>query len=518
MRTAALLLICALAVHAGVASAPQFADPQRRAKLESGFADVDRLFREFAERSHVPGAAWGIVVDGELAHAGSYGLRNVAAKAPVDADTVFRIASMTKSFTAMSILKLRDEGKLSLDDAAEKYVPELKALKYPTTDSPRITIRHLLSHSEGFPEDNPWGDRQLADTDEQMTELLRKGIPFSNAPGIAYEYSNFGFAILGRIVSRVSGQPYDEYISDNVLRPLGMTSTTLHPSKVPGNRIALGYRWEDDRWKDEPLLPHGSFGAMGGMLTSVRDLSRYVGAFLKAWPPRDGAEAGPIRRASLREMQQAWRPSSMRVTREARTGAVRLAASSYAFGLGVSQTCDFRTIVSHSGGLPGFGSAMRWLPDYGVGVIVFGNLTYTGWGGVTNDVFDRLVKTGALEPRAVEPSPALMKARDDVSRLVIKWDDTLADRIAADNLFLDQSKERRRAGLEELHALVGACSPPTRFDRVENALRGEWIMKCERGDVKVAITLAPTVPPTVQYLSAGPVAFFRPPVETCAQP
>jgi len=82
MGTAALLLICALAVHAGVASAPQFTDPQRRAKLESGFADVDRLFREFAERSHVPGAAWGIVVDGELAHAGSYGLRNVAAKAP----------------------------------------------------------------------------------------------------------------------------------------------------------------------------------------------------------------------------------------------------------------------------------------------------------------------------------------------------------------------------------------------------------------------------------------------------
>src|SRR5262245_51801487 len=115
MRTAVLLLVSVAAVHAGVASAPQFTDPQRRAKLESGFADVDRRFREFAERSHVTGAAWGIVVDGELAHAGSYGLRDVVAKAPVDADTVFRIASMTKSFTAMSILKLRDEGKLSLD-------------------------------------------------------------------------------------------------------------------------------------------------------------------------------------------------------------------------------------------------------------------------------------------------------------------------------------------------------------------------------------------------------------------
>src|SRR4029077_7533668 len=186
MRTCCLLLLVLVAVvGAAVEPAPQFADPQRRAKLESGFADVDRLFRELAERSHVPGAAWGIVIDGELAHAGAFGVRDVAAKAPVDADTVFRIASMTKSFTAMSILKLRDEGRLSLDDAAEKYVPELKDLKYPTTDSPRITIRHLLSHSEGVPEDNPWGDRQLADTDEQMLQMLRRGIPFSNAPGIA---------------------------------------------------------------------------------------------------------------------------------------------------------------------------------------------------------------------------------------------------------------------------------------------------------------------------------------------
>jgi CubicO group peptidase (beta-lactamase class C family) len=518
MRTGLLIVVFAAAVHAAVAPTPQFTDPQRRAKLESSFADVDRLFREFAERSHVPGGAWGVVVDGELAHAGSFGVRDVAVKAPVDADTVFRIASMTKSFTAMSILKLRDDGRLSLDDPAERYVPELKDLKYPTTDSPRITIRHLLSHSEGFPEDNPWGDRQLADTDEQMTQLLRKGIPFSNAPGIAYEYSNFGFAILGRIVARVSGRPYDEYVADNLLRPLGMTSTTLHPSKVPANRLALGYRWEDDRWQDEPLLPHGSFGAMGGMLTSVRDLSRYVSAFLSAWPPRDGAETGPIRRASLREMQQPWRPSSMRVTRDARTGAVRLAASSYGFGLGVSQSCDFRTVVSHSGGLPGFGSSMRWLPDYGVGVIALGNLTYTGWGGVTNDVFDRLAKTGGLEPRAVEPSPALVQARDDVSRLVITWDDRLASRIAAENLFLDRSKEERRKGLDELRARVGACTPPTGFDRVENALRGEWIMACERGNVKVAITLAPTMPPTVQYLSAGPVEFFQPPFQTCARP
>src|SRR5262249_21388409 len=171
-------------------------------------------------------------------------------------------------------------GRLSLDDPAERYVAELKNLKYPTTDSPRITIRHLLSHSEGFPEDNPWGDRQLADSDDQLSQMLRRGIPFSNAPGIAYEYSNYGFGILGRIVSTVAKRPYTEYITANILRPLGMTSTTLEPSAVPPPRLAHGYRWEDERWKDEPLLSNGAFGSMGGMLTSVRDLSRYVGVFL----------------------------------------------------------------------------------------------------------------------------------------------------------------------------------------------------------------------------------------------
>ena len=119
----------------------RFTDPDRVAKLSAAFGDIDRVFREFAERQHIPGAVWGIVIDGRLAHVGVTGYRDVAARSPVDSGTVFRIASMTKSFTAMAILKLRDEGKLSLDDPAERWVPELAGLPYPTTDSPKITIR-----------------------------------------------------------------------------------------------------------------------------------------------------------------------------------------------------------------------------------------------------------------------------------------------------------------------------------------------------------------------------------------
>src|SRR5260221_564078 len=209
-----------------------------RATLETAYAGVDHRFTEFAIQQHVPGAAWGVIVDGQLAHTGVHGLRDIPSKSPVTADTVFRIASMTKSFTAMAIVKLRDEGKLALDDPAEKYVPEMKTLSYPTSDSPRISIRHLLSHSTGFPEDNPWGDQQLADSDEQLSRMLRGGVPFANAPGIAYEYSNYGFAILGRIVANVSGMTYSDYVSANILKPLAMTSTTLDPSSVPPDRAS----------------------------------------------------------------------------------------------------------------------------------------------------------------------------------------------------------------------------------------------------------------------------------------
>ena len=486
-----------------------FADPGRRAKLATAFLEIDRLVATFMERTHVPGAAWGIVIDGELAHIGVAGSRDLSSKAAVTKDSVFRIASMTKSFTAMAIMKLRDEGKLSLEDLAERHVPELKGLPYPTADSPRLTVRHLMSHAEGFPEDNPWGDQQLAATEEEFTKMLRQGIPFSNVPGVAYEYSNYGFAILGRIVTNVSGKPYRQYIGDTILKPLGMTSTTLEPGAVPADRLAHGYRWEDERWKDEPPLPDGAFGAMGGMLTSVSDLSKYVGAFLAAWPPRDGAETGPVRRASLREMQQIWRARPSTVTRTA-AGTVNLNAGGYGYGLRIGESCAFGLIVGHSGGLPGYGSLMQWLPEYGVGIVAFGNVTYTGWGPVVTNAFELLAKTGGLQPRTPQPSPALVEMRDATSRLVLKWDDKQADHIAAMNLFLDRSKERRQKEIADLRAKVGQCMAPTAFDSVENWLRGQWTMKCERGDLRVAITLAPTIPPRVQHLEVRPAPASSP--------
>jgi CubicO group peptidase (beta-lactamase class C family) len=480
-----------------LAQTAAFTDSARRRKLEAALPEVDRIFAATAERLRAPGAAYGVIIDGELVHARGVGVQDLESKRPVDADTIFRIASMTKSFTAMAIVRLRDEGKLRLDDRADQYVPELAGLAYPTKDSPPITIRHLLSHAGGFPEDNPWGDQQLDATEAELTDWMRRGIPFSNPPGVAYEYSNYGFAILGRIVSRASGMRYADYVATHILQPLGMGATTFEPASVPPARVARGYRWEDERWKDEPSLADGSFGSMGGLLTSVRDLSRYVAFLLSAWPPRDDGDAGPIRRSSAREMQETTREAIASVFRDRTT--LRLNAGGYGFGLRISQTCQFAHVVGHGGGLPGFGSLMRWLPEYGVGLVAMGNVTYAGWGRAFDDSLAALAATGALLPRQPAPSAALTKARGDVSALIADWDDARADAVAADNLFLDRSKDRRRAELAQLGPRHGTCRAGE-WVEVENALRGRWKMPCQRGALSVAVTLAPTMPPRVQFL------------------
>jgi hypothetical protein len=251
---------------------------------------------------------------------------------------------------------------------------------------------------------------------------------------------------------------------------------------------------------------------MGGMLTSIHDLGKYVAFLSGAFPPRDEADTGPVKRASVREMQQIWRSRPARVTRSARGDSVLLNTGGYGYGLGISQSCLFGHVVAHSGGLPGFGSQMRWLPEYGVGIVALGNLTYTGWGGVITQAFDALAATGALQPRMPVPAPALVAAREAVTRLVNNWDDALADSLAAVNLFLDDSKERRRTRLIALHGDVGeSCRNDGPFV-VENALRGRWRMRCGSGrsGLEVSITLAPTVPPKVQYLDVQIADVARP--------
>ena len=157
------------------------------AQDSAAFAGIDRSMEHYRLDAHIPGMVWGIVQDGRLVHVKGAGVQDVDTKRPVSPDTLFRIASMTKAFTALAILKLRDEGKLTLDAAVETYVPELRGWKYPTHDSPKIRVRDLLTHTAGFVTDDPWGDRQTPLPEEEFTRLLQNGVPFSRPPAMAME-------------------------------------------------------------------------------------------------------------------------------------------------------------------------------------------------------------------------------------------------------------------------------------------------------------------------------------------
>jgi CubicO group peptidase (beta-lactamase class C family) len=477
----------------------RFVGTDRVEKLEKAFPAVDEIFRRYAIDKHIPGMVWGIVIDGQLAHVATFGVQDLATKTPVTETTVFRIASMTKSFTALAILKLRDQGKLSLDDPVSKWIPEFANIELPTRDSAPVKIRQLLSHSTGLPEDNPWADQQLAASDADVTGWMRRGIPFSTPPGTRYEYSNFAFGLLGRIVTKASGVPYDRFVQREILDPLHMGSTTFEFSHVPKERRAIGYRLQPGgTYLEEPPLPQGAFGSTGGLLTTADDLGRYVAFHLSAWPPRDDPDSGPVRRSSVREMSQRWTPSNLTARRV--DGKLQVINAGYGFGLGVRSDCRFERIIAHSGGLPGFGSTMAWLPDYGVGIFAMATLTYSGPSEATNSAWDTLLQTGGLERRELPPSPVLLQMREQVVSLWNHWDEDKAKQVSAMNLLMDAPSAQRRAEIKTLQEQVGECMSAGPVI-AENWLRGQVNFNCAHGTVGAFFTLSPTEPPKIQHLS-----------------
>ena len=418
----------------------QFGDNSRLERIKRYFPVIDSLYKSTAIKNHFPGLSYGIVVDGELVHTGNYGFTDIDKKISVGSSSLFRIASMSKSFTAMAILKLRDEGKLNLDDPAEQFIPELKNIKYPTADAPRITIRHLLTHGAGFPEDNPWGDRQLSDSDKDLMQFIGKQISFSNPPGISFEYSNLGFALLGKIVTTVSGKRYQDYIKENIWLPLGMKTAEWEYSNVAPDKLAHGYRWLNEKWNEEVLLhdtPDGSWGAMGSMICSIDEFAKYMALHLSAWPPSNAADNGPLKRSSVREMHHPWRFNGLTPDFRYTDGRNCPVVSAYCYGLGWLRDCDSKIYIAHSGGLPGFGSQWRIMPDYGIGVVAFANRTYAGVGAVNMQVLDTIIKLAGLQPRALPASRILEQRKNELIKLLPDWNNAAKAGIFAENFFPD---------------------------------------------------------------------------------
>jgi len=457
------------------------------------FTEIDAAYAAFAQEQNIPGIAAGVVQEGRLVHVTTVGLADIEAARPVAVATAFRIASMTKNMTALTILSLRDKGRLALDAPVSQYVPQFATVRPATTDSPPVTVRHLLTHTAGFVTDDPWGDRVLGMTPAELDAIMATGTLFARPPGLAFEYSNLGYGIAGRVLTNVSGEPYQSYIRRTILEPLGMSRTTFDAIAAMKEDYAHPYRNDDGQWSRERIEPDGEVGAMGGLVTTVPDYARYVAFLLDAWPARDDPETGPVRRASVRELGL-WSAPPYGIDGRPQT------PTGYGDGLQNSLDPKLGRVLHHSGGLPGYGSHVLMLPDRGWGVFAFGNRTYAHMSRIAWRVAEMLVD--AAPKRAVaspSPSAALTRTIDAIVAAYAAGRIEVAEQVFAVNFLLDTPARFRDADLAELKAKLGEG----RLESIEptHMLAGRFTLACEKGRLKGTIILSPDATPGIQKLT-----------------
>lgn len=470
--------------------------------MQGVFDSVHALISQFIAEKSVPSLVF-CVVDGNGTILDSF--TGGKSELPLSAtSSLFRIASQTKSFTAAAVLRLRDMGKLRLDDEASVYVPQLQSLARPKDAAP-LTVRRLLSMASGFATDDPWGDRLLDISPAAFDELLLSHVVrYANAPGTAHDYSNLNYAILGRIITNVSGRPFGEFITETFLRPLGMMNTVWEPIpwEQSGSVVMRPHALINNGVCTElEPLKHGEFAAMGGLWTTAQDLGKWVSFFLSAFPPRDlEPDEGPLSRASRREMQQTCNalpiPGIRRAVPQAAgtVGAPIELRLGYGFGLVQHYNIvgNFRS-VGHSGGLPGFGSNMRWLPDHQIGVISFGNVTYCPCYDLNARILDILVPK---LPPFVRPVTADLQAcctalldifnTGWTPEKVEKW---LAFNVALDLSFQNRAIELAKFGTHFQMQGIVANSDIEGFMTVLNEVGKK---------LRVHVLMAPTKKPLIQ--------------------
>ena len=236
---------------------------------------IDSLFNSLYNEGE-PGGSVMIMKGDEVFFAKSYGIADMETKAPIDANTFFNIASVSKQFTAMAILKLHQEGKLSLEDNIKKYFPEFKGEFFN-----RIQIKHLLSQCSGLPDNRPRTDRMftLTATDMQSIEFFKDLEEINFEPGTNYEYQNPTFQLCYAIIEKVSGQSFEEYMKQNIFDPSGMTETLYFEAERVIPRMSHGYIPEDSTstWKQYDYMEETFFAtkADGGIYTSINEFVKW---------------------------------------------------------------------------------------------------------------------------------------------------------------------------------------------------------------------------------------------------
>ena len=340
-----------------------------------------------------PGVAVAIVHDQEVVYAGGFGLADVESKTPVTADSIFRIASHSKLFTAIAVMQLRDQGKLSLDDPITRYLPWFQ-IQSDFADAPPITIRHLLTHTSGLPREA--GSAYWQEFNSPTADEVRERLPGQRAAlptETRWKYSNLALGLAGEIVTAVSGQPYEQYVQQHILDPLKMTSTSAVFPDAHRKQLVTGYTRKLPGKAREPLPFVDAVGlaAATGFSSTVTDMARFI-----AWQFRLRESGGEevLKASTLREMQRVhWLQPDWK--------------SGWGIGFSITHTAD-RDLIGHGGGYPGYLTNTRISPQEKVGVVVFTN-SLDGEPQVISDrIFEWVAKPlarAAAGKAGTEPDP-----------------------------------------------------------------------------------------------------------------
>jgi CubicO group peptidase (beta-lactamase class C family) len=456
----------------------------------AALAAVEQCFADRFASGVAPSLVYGALAGGGLVASGGFGTLDGTGTAPT-VHTAYRLASITKSFTAAALLWLRDAGGLSLDAPVTDFLPASADLRRPTADAPVPTLRMLATMSGGLPHDDPWADRQEAMADAELDALLAAGIRFPFVPGTRWEYSNLGYTLLGRAIQVAAGRSYHAVVEEEILAPLGLASTGFSADVAAPGGVAVGHHRIADTWVPLAFTGRGAFSPLGGLFSTVTDLTQWMQFFIDGHRGRRG---GPLSPATRREMQQGYRmipPGS--------DGAPPLPlTTAYGFGLVVEQDPVRGEIVSHSGGYPGFSAHMRWHPVTGLGVVAFENATYAGVSQPATVALGLLLDDVGRRP-GWEPWPETLAAQAAVMALLRSWDDALAERLFSDNVALDEPYDRRRAAITAMLARAGALGEID-DERGEAPSDRSWRVRGEHADLRCEIALTPLQPPRVQTL------------------
>lgn len=473
-----------------VASSWSFPDAATRKERTERLAAklASQLDAEHDRATTGAGFAFALVVDGEIALLHSRGVADLENQRVATPDTIYRVASVTKTFTASAIMALRDEGKLGLGDSLATHLPELDVV-YPHRDASPIRVEQVLTHSAGLMRSGPYAELARPSTEADLAEAMR--MPLTSDPGMGHRYSNFGFALLGLVVSREGGMPYRDFVRTRLLEPLGMTSSGFDLTRLPAERLAVGYRQGSGGHGRGGLTPvpmsgNGAGEAAGGLYSSARDMAAYLRLQLRAWPPRDEPDDAPLKRATLREMQTPHLSYSLGFA-DVSGETSRAYARSVGLPWEVLKGCYFDRLVGHDGDLEGFHARVRFDPDRNFGFVLLGNTDGADLTGVVDRLLDTIATDDLLAQRKREPAPMLVeRAIDAVRRIGPSWTDDDHAATFSETLRTPFPTASAAALGERIAKDVGECTYE-RAELVTDALDADLVFRCARGTLRASV-------------------------------